>query len=57
MDMYNSSIECFQEWNSDEEDKKSKEFELKGAADILAWLLEVSEKIHKNNLKKIRNKE
>lgn len=58
MDMYESSIECFQEWDSDEKNSeiKGKGQELIGAADILAWLLDIPQKEHKKNMKTVQIK-
>jgi len=53
MDMYESSIECFQDWVSGKEKSEIKEQDLRGAADMLAWLLEIPQKDHKKNMKKI----
>ncbi len=53
MDMYESSIEYFQDWVSDKEESEIKEQDLRGAADMLAWLLDIPQKEHKKNMKKI----
>lgn len=53
MDMYESSIECFQDWVSDKEESEIKEQDLRGAADMLAWLLDIPQKEHKKNMKQI----
>ena len=50
--MYESSIESYQSWNTGEEKNGIKEEELRGATDILAWILDISQKEHKNNMKK-----
>jgi len=56
MDMYESSIECFQDWVSDKEESEIKEQDLRGAADILAWLLDIPQKEHKKNMKTVQIK-
>ncbi len=56
-DMYESSIECFQDWVSDKEESEIKEQDLRGAADILAWLLDIPQKEHKKNMKKVQLKD
>ena len=52
MAMYESSIESYQNWDSDKEDRGIEVQKLKGAANILAWLLDIPQKVHKNNMKK-----
>ena len=50
--MYESSIESYQSWDKGEEKNGIKEEELRGATDILAWILDIPQKVHKDNLKK-----
>lgn len=53
MDMYESSIECFKDWVSDKDESEIKEQDLRGAADMLAWLLDIPQREHKKYMKKI----
>ena len=55
MAMYESSIEVFQAGDSEDENSEIKVKGLRGAADILAWLLDIPQKVHKNNIKKGRS--
>ena len=48
--MYNNSIYQYQNWGQHQVNDQNVYSELCGAADILAWILDISEEAHKENI-------